>query len=80
MRTTLRIEADAVLVARQFAVAEKLTLGEAVSRLIRLGIRQQTLTPPTLVREPRGRYALLPERDEQITPAHVRELMDQEGI
>jgi hypothetical protein len=78
MRTTLNLEEDALLVAKRYASREKLSLGEAVSRLVRQGAqpRATAATRQAL----RGRFALLPARDEVITPEHVRELMEREGI
>ena len=79
MRTTLNLADDALLVAKQIAAREHLSIGEAVSQLVRAGAKAGPLTkgraPPL-----RGRFALLPQRDEVITPEHVRELMDREGI
>ena len=78
MRTTLNLEKDALLVAKQYASREKLSLGEAVSRLVRQGAQRQAA--PATRTALRGRFALLPARDEVITPEHVRELMEREGI
>ena len=79
MRTTLNLADDALLVAKQIAARERMSLGEAVSQLVRAGAGAipiaRTGAPPL-----RGRFALLPQRDEIITPEHVRELMDREGI
>ncbi len=50
-----------------------------MSRLARQGIVAQGRAHTTLA-EPKSRFALLPARDEAITPDHVRHLMDQEGI
>jgi len=81
MRTTINLEEDAVIVARNVAAREKLSLGEAISELIRRGAAcgpaglQAAGAPPL-----RGRFALLPARDEVVTPQHVRELMEREGI
>lgn len=79
MRTTLNLDEDALLVAKQIAAREQLSLGEAVSRLIRQGCRfgvAATVSGAPL----RGRFAILPERDEVITSEHVRDLLDREGI
>jgi hypothetical protein len=78
MRTTLNLDDDALIVARQVAQRERVSLGEAVSELVRRGA---TAGPPMRVAQPlRGRFALLPVRDEVITPEHVRTLMEREGI
>ena len=82
MRTTLNIAEDALLAARHLAQRERLPLGDAVSELVRRGatargeheVARRSNVPL------RGRFALLPARDEVITPQHVRELMEREGI
>jgi hypothetical protein len=79
MRTTLNLAEDALLVAKQVAARERLSLGEAISRLVRAGAgASQMIGSPELPLH--GRFALLPRRDEIVTPAHVRELMEREGI
>ncbi len=79
MRTTISLDEDVLLVARRLAARERLSLGQAVSRLARRGAAEPagSSQPPQKLR---GRYALLPVRDEVITPEHVRELMEREGI
>lgn len=44
MRTTLAIEDDALEVARRLAHRRRVTLGQAVSELVRRGARQPLLT------------------------------------
>jgi hypothetical protein len=78
MRTTLNLEDDALLVAKRYASREKLSLGEAVSRLVRQGAQRPAA--PAQRSALRGRFALLPARDEIVTAEHVRELMEREGI
>lgn len=79
MRTTLNLADDAFHVARHLANREHLSLGDAVSILVRAGAQARSsasgATTPL-----RGRFALLPARDEVITVEHVRELMEREGI
>jgi hypothetical protein len=79
MRTTLNLADDALLVAKQVATRERVSLGEAVSRLVRqgAGARSAQTAPSAPLR---GRFALLPCRDEVITPGHIRELMEREAI
>lgn len=79
MRTTLNLADDALLVAKQVAARSHLSLGEAVSQLVRAGAGAR-LNDPAKDIPLRGRFALLPQRDEIITPEHVRELMEREGI
>lgn len=79
MRTTLALDDDVFAFARARAQHEHISIGQAVSNLVREGIRAQahhvTVAMPT-----QSRFALLPARDEVITSEHVRGLMDQEGI
>lgn len=81
MRTTINLADDALIVARQMAQRDKLSLGDAISELVRRGATAGGGQLPQHRRQAlRGRFALLPVRDEVITPQHVRELMDREGI
>jgi len=81
MRTTINLAEDALIAARNIAQRERMSLGDAVSELIRRGSTvgsrgmKQELQPPL-----RGRFALLALRDEVVTPQRVRELMEREGI
>jgi hypothetical protein len=79
MRTTLALDDDVFSFARAHAQRERISMGEAVSRLARQGIRGQGLAA-VVVAQPKSRFALLPARDEVITTEHVRRLMDQEGM
>ena len=81
MRTTINLAEDAAIAARNVAQRERISLGEAISALIRRGATSGT-SGEALQAEPvlRGRFALLPARDEVITPQHVRLLMDCEGM
>lgn len=78
MRTTLNLSEDALHVAKHHALREHLSLGDAVSSLIRAGAQVSTSKSATLPL--RGRFAILPVRDEVITIDHVRQLMEREGI
>ena len=79
MRTTLALADDAFLIARQTAARDRVSLGEAVSRLVREGYKAQ-LQPVANAAPLRSRYSVLPARGEVITTEHVRRLMDEEGI
>lgn len=80
MRTTINLEDDALIAARNMAQRQHISLGEAVSELIRQGaaagapsMRQAQQHQFT------GRFALLPARtDEVVTTQHVRDLMERE--
>jgi hypothetical protein len=81
MRTTVNLDDDSFVAARNLAQRERMSLGRAISQLIRQGsqagvVRAVDVPPPAL----KGRFALLPARDEVITPQHVRALMEREGI
>lgn len=78
MRTTLNLDDDALLAAKRYARREKLSLGEAVSRLVREGALRQAAAVPR--QKLRGRFALLPARDEIIEAAHVRELIERADL
>jgi hypothetical protein len=79
MRTTLTIDDDVFAHVRAHAQRERISIGEALSRLARQGIQAGQMSP-TPVAKPKSRYALLPARPEVITSEHVRRLMEQEGI
>jgi hypothetical protein len=81
MRTTINLAEDALLAARHVAQRERISLGEAVSTLIRRGATSNDSAIKTRASAPlRGRFALLPERDEVVTTQQVRDLMEREGI
>jgi hypothetical protein len=79
MRTTLTLDDDIAAYARAHARRERISLGEAISRLARDGIKARS-QPQTTLAQPKSRYAILPARSEVITTEHVRALMDQEGL
>ena len=78
MRTTLMISDDVFLIARQLATRDRVSLGEAISRLARDGARMRAQAPSDVICK--SKYAVLPARAEVITSEHVRRLMDEEGI
>jgi hypothetical protein len=82
MRTTINLAEDAAIAARNVARRENLTLGDAISELIRRGASAGESAAPRDRGAPglRGRFALLPARDEIVTPQHLRQLMEREGI
>jgi hypothetical protein len=79
MRTTLMLADDVFLAARQQAARDHISLGEAVSRLARLGA--QTQARAGVAHGPlNSEFSVLPSRDETVMTDHVRRLMEQEGI
>lgn len=81
MRTTINLSEDAAIAARNVAQRERLSLGEAISELVRRGA-SVSLAETARRAGPAfcGRFALLPARDEVVTPQRVRERMEREGI
>jgi len=84
MRTTINLAEDALIAARTMARRERLSLGDAVSELIRRGAAAPALGAASAGQGAqttlRGRFALLPLRDEVITPQNIRDLMKTDGI
>ena len=81
MRTTINLAEDALIAARNIARRERMSLGDAVSELIRRGSTAGAAGPAAPAQPAlRGRFALLPVRDEVVTPQHIRDLMEREGI
>ena len=73
MRTTLAIEDDALEVARRLARRRHLTLGQAVSELVRRGARQ-----PLVTAERNGLAVVqLPPGTPTVLAATVDELLDE---
>jgi hypothetical protein len=80
MRTTLNLADDALIAAQTLARRQQISLGEAVSELVRRGANTPAGALPMAAAPLRGRFALLPRRDEVITAEHVRSLMEREGV
>lgn len=81
MRTTVNLAEEVLLAARHLAQRERMSLGDAISHLVRRGAAAGSGDEAARKSAPlRGRFALLPARDEAITPPQVRELMEREGI
>lgn len=75
VRTTLSLDEDVMILARQLARREGISVGKAVSELVRRGSSRPAATMP-----PRNPYTVYPARGEIITSEHVYRLMDEEGI
>lgn len=81
MRTTLDIDDDVLLAAREHAAREHKSLGAVVSALAREALRRPASSAPRRGKtRAGGRFAVLPHRDEVITVEHVRTLQDNEGV
>ena len=80
MRTTLNLAEDALIAAQTLARRRNVSLGEAVSELVRRGAAAPAPATGGAAAPLRGRFALLPCRDEIVTAEHVRALMEREGL
>jgi hypothetical protein len=74
MMATLTLSEDVFLFAKQRAATERVSIGEMVSRLIRLGIQADDRVNQQA--KPQSKYGLLPARNEVITSEHVYRLME----
>ena len=80
-RTTIALADDAFLFAKQVAAKERVSLGEAVSRLVRAGAKSAFATANDSRRQKlKGPHSLLASRGALVTSAHVRALMDELGV
>jgi hypothetical protein len=78
MRTTLALDDDAFILAQQTAVRAKISMGKAVSMLIRQSMQA---APSAALSSTRSRYGLIPADGQTvITSQDVYRLMEQEGI
>jgi hypothetical protein len=80
MRTTLDIDDDILLAAREHAERERKSLGAVISALAREALRRPAQSPRRASGKRGGRFAVLPQREEIITLEHVRGLQDTEGV
>ena len=80
MRTTLDIDDDVLLAAKEHAASERRSLGKVISALARDSLRRPAVTARRGAKKPGGRFAVLPQRDEVVTVEHVRTLQDAEGV
>jgi hypothetical protein len=80
MRTTLDLDDDVLLAAKEHATREKRSLGAVISDLARESLRRPAATSRRGAAKSGGRFAVLPRRKELVTVEHVRRLMDAEGV
>ena len=76
MRTTLDIENDVLLAAKELAKQQGSTAGRILSALARKGLGSTASRKSSS----RGGVPILPSRGEIITLEKVQELMDKEGV
>lgn len=79
MRTTLDIDEDVLQAAKEMAAKERTTAGAMISELARRGFHVGEVSASERLRVRNG-VEMLPRRGEQITVAHVQELLDEERI
>ncbi|MDR2853119.1 MAG: hypothetical protein LBV61_08745 [Burkholderiaceae bacterium] len=81
MRTTLDIDEDILLAAREHASRERRSIGAVISRLARESLRRPaTAGAGGGAGAQGGRFAVLPAREEVITAEHIRGVQDVEGV
>jgi len=83
MRTTLEIDDDVLLAAKELAAKDKTTAGKIISEVFRRGMRSPTSANSfggnanVIVK---NGVPVLPSRGDLITTDHVQRLMENEGI
>lgn len=82
MRTTLDIDDDVLLAAKEHAARERRSIGAVISGLARESLRRPPAPARAGARATKrgGLFAVLPQRDEVVTLEHVRSLQDAEGV
>ena len=83
VRTTLDIDEDVLLAAKELAAKERKSTGKVVSDLVRQGILAGKKPPPRTAGQAyrmKNGIPVLPSRGEVVTTAQIRQLMDAEGI
>ena len=78
MRTTLDIDDDVLLAAKERARKDKISTGAALTQMARAGLAAPAAGAKKA--RTRGRFALLPKRGEVITNEHINRLRDELGI
>lgn len=78
MRTTIDIEEDVLLAAKELARHEKTTAGKVISRLARKGLAGDA--PKARKIEYRNGVPLLPRRNVIVTNEMIDKIRDEEGI
>ena len=81
MRTTLEIEDDILLAAKELARRDKTTTGRVISNLVRQALTQPAAIVGSLA-EPAAVYGFspFPARGKVVTNEQVDRLRDQDGV
>lgn len=79
MRTTLDIDDDILMAAKELARAAHKTAGQVISELVRKSL---TATPIYMVEEPKATYGIrpFPRRGGIVTNEMINKIREQEGI
>ena len=83
MRTTLNIDDDVLMAAKEIARRQNVTAGELISRLLRQGLTGTTPTPSARKRAPRRNasgFRTLPSRGNVVSNDLVDALRNAEGV
>ena len=82
MRTTLDIDDDVLLAAKELARREHASTGKVVSDLVRRALTQPTSSAERSVREPESIYGFrpFPPRGGVVTNQLVDRLRDEDGV
>ena len=81
MRTTLEIEDDVLLAAKELARRGGTTAGRVISDLLRQALTQAAAPSPNNLKEPAAVYGFrpFPSRGAVVTNEQVDQLRDEEG-
>ena len=81
MRTTLEIEDDVLLAAKELARRGGTTAGQAISDLVRQALTQPAATKSGGAKEPAAVYGFrpFPSRGSVVTNEQIDKLRDEEG-
>ncbi|MDP2826752.1 MAG: hypothetical protein Q8O52_29200 [Sulfuritalea sp.] len=81
MRTTLEIEDDVLLAAKELARSGRTTAGRVISDLVRQALTQPAARTANSAREPAAVYGFrpFPSRGSVVTNEQVDKLRDEEG-
>ena len=75
MRVTIAIDDDVLLAAKAQAALEERSLGAVISELARRSLQRPSAPAQRVAASLRGRFAMLPARQEVVTVERVRRLM-----
>lgn len=80
MRTTLEIDDDVLLAAKERARRERRTAGEVISELARRGLVGEVSPSDSVEAEAKHGFAPLPRRGVIVTNALIDELREEESV